>query len=141
VIIIHDPKAGFLDLAHEFTAINMVVYILSYQHALIDLWRDKGRFPNPAFYLPTWNQEEGTTCAKILGVAGDGDDLFRNFGGCFRAWLNPEMLESLRSKAKETVKNGGGDILWRTADFRGSIVHMRVDFDPSKSKRPGPGAP
>jgi hypothetical protein len=41
-------------------------------------------------------------------------------------------MASFIMKVKDTVKCNGDDVLGRTVDMRGSIVHMQVDFDLSK---------
>jgi hypothetical protein len=115
--------------------IKQVIFILAYGHALIEFWRVKDLAPDPYFYLPLSSQEEGEHCAALLGSEGYSDQMLAKFGGCLRGWLKPaEMMEAFKMKVKDTVKHNGDDLLGRIVDMRGSIVHMQVDFDPSKPK-------
>lgn len=140
VLVIHDPQENFVNFAKDAATVKTVIYILPYGHALIDAWKTKGGFPESTFYLPTWTEEEAMVGGKLLGLKEGLDVMFYNFGGCFRAWRNPAMLEGFKEKAKATVKNGGDDLLHRSTDkFRGSIVHMRVDFEATRPIRQGPG--
>jgi hypothetical protein len=94
---------------------------------------EKRSGPHALLYLPLWSLEEATDCAVLLQLEGDPVETFKMIGGCFRGWLKPDqMMEALKMKVKDAVKHNGDDVLGRTVDMRGSIVHMQVDFDPSK---------
>ena len=143
VVVIHDPKAKYLSVALDAHTIQKIIFIVSYGHDLIGHWASKDLAPHLYLYLPVWTFPEATNAAQLLSFIEHNNvkELFRKFGGsirCWRASLEEEMEKSFREKVKDVVKKHGDDLLGRTIDTRGSIVHMAVEFDASKSILPYP---
>lgn len=132
VVVIHDPAEDCTEVGKSATHIYRSIFVLSYGHALITYWNDKPETrPEPYRYLPLWTPTESTNAFHLWqrNAASDG---FLRFGGCIRGWLYPTMWQCLVDKAKEVVRNHGDDVLGRTTDKRGSIVHLEVEFDASQ---------
>jgi len=129
-IVIHDPRQGFEDVAHNVDGIHRIVFVLSYSHSLISLWKSKDLRPSRYFYMPLWTEQEGIDAFGLWEKELSHNE-YERFGGCIRGWIFPEMLASLEQKAKDCVQKHGADVLGRTTDMKGSLVHMHVDFDDS----------
>jgi hypothetical protein len=139
VVMIHDPKEGERRVVIEHDVVRRVVFILSYGHDLFEFWGTKGFGPQAIYYCPLWTRAEAENAANLLfsdnETAVDIQKLFYKFGGCARAWANPDMLDTLKRKAEDVVKKNGDDLLKKTQDSKGSIVHLDVDFDETRPVR------
>lgn len=135
VLVIHDPAENYTGVGKSATHIRRSIFVLSHGHALITFWNDKPETrPNPYLYLPLWAQIESTKAFR-LWRREPPHDAFLLFGGCIRGWLYPSMWAGLVHKAKDVVKRHGDDVLGRTLDKRGSIVHLDVKYDASKGEQ------
>lgn len=131
---VHDPKLNDRTVALTAYKIDRIVFILSYGHDLISYWTDKNVAPHLFLYLPLWTLDEATRGAQLLPFVDHTLTLklFEKFGGAIRGWRTSQssaMEKSLREKVMEVVKKHGDNVLSRTLDARGSIVHMDVEFD------------
>jgi hypothetical protein len=51
--------------------IDHIIFILSYDHALIAWWQRKDLAPMPYLYLPLWSLEEGTEDSVYMPINDD----------------------------------------------------------------------
>jgi len=141
VIFIHDPEENETEVSTHKEDIPRLIFILSHGHKLISLWRAKGHAIR-YFYMPIWTKQEAEQSKQFLKCIDytvadlhqdEIDNLYRRFGGCIRGWVNNELWTEIEAKISEIVRNLGDNVLQKTANSRGSVVHLEVDFD---EKRP-----
>ena len=147
VVFIHDPEEDETEISSRKENIPRLIFILSHGHKLISLWKGKGHQIR-YLYMPVWTKQEAEQCKQFLKIQGPDvssastvadldqeeiDDLYRRFGGCIRGWVNDDLWLEILAKIAEVVRNMGDNVLQKTTDGRGSVIHLEVDFD---EKRP-----
>lgn len=148
IYVIHDPGEGFLEGGKRRTATNLVV-IVSFGHALVSEWATKGGKPT-SLTMPIFTYDEivvnkgNLFHGKPKGVDNDFQvkAKYERFGGSIRHWGTDQEEEAwaeMAAKIQEVARNDGVNIMLRTTNHRGSIIHVDVDFDKMKPLFPSEG--
>lgn len=145
IIFIKDPAEGDKRVSLRAHEVSRLIYIVSHGHSLISHWNSKGH-DFEFFYMPLWTKQEAEQCRQFLKPqtrnAGfdslaslsqqEIDDRFYSFGGSIRGWVFPALWDELDSKLTEVVQQKGDNILKKSPNSRGSVIHMEVAFDKNR---------
>lgn len=145
MIFIQDPEENDKSVTNYRDYIPRLVFILSHGHKLISHWNSKGN-EMTFFCMPIWTKSEALRSLKLLkfqstkpGINSlsdmppqDVENYYYHFGGCIHGWVANDLWQELDAKIREVVTNLGDNVLQKSTNSRGSVIHLEVDFDENR---------